>query len=207
MKKILFAMTVLFAAQAFAAVGWVRPNPPAIRWFGKPEYVDLYDIRHWSPTDAQCVEAGWVACEYGGNPADAVLDYSATPPLRDMTQEELDARDAAQAAAQAEAEAHANDPVRFDNGIVSGNGFVYIPATPGGSNGWVVAVTTNGDLLTSHWYGSPTSTVSEIVSDLTNRAARLQTKKNAAKAAKAKGNGTPALQARIAALEALLGVE
>jgi len=122
MKKIIpFAFIVLFATQAFAAVGWVRPNPPAVRWFGKPEYVDLDGIRHWSPTDAECVEAGWVACEYGGNPADAVLDYSATPPLRDMTQDELDARAAAQAAAQAQADAEAAAqaglPAVFPNGI------------------------------------------------------------------------------------------
>jgi hypothetical protein len=195
MKKIVpFALVVLFAAQAFAAVGWVRVDPPAVRWFAKPDYVDLDGIRHWTPTDAKCVEAGWVACEYGGNPADAVLDYSATPPLRDMTQDELDARAAAQAAAQAEAEAEANLPQVFPTGIAVID-----------ENGHHVELLPTGDGLPVIGAQVSNSPLTKDQRDELKAAMKAAVAARKAEAAAAKKSGK--LQRRIEALEAMLGVE
>lgn len=154
MKKILaFALFALFTAQALAAVGWVRVDPPSVRWFGKPDFVDLDGVRHWSPTDAQCVEAGWVACEYGGNPADAVLDYSATPPLRDMTQEEMDARAADQAEAQAERDRQAALPTVYTNGVEV-PWVVFLDAT-NRQRGIAMELTTNNVPIYYEFHASP----------------------------------------------------
>ena len=51
-------------------------------------------------------------------------------------------------------------PTTFDNGIIAP--LWYAPSTPDASNGWVVAVTPDGTLDSAHWYGSPTSHVTEI---------------------------------------------
>lgn len=201
MKKILaFTLFALFAAQALAAVGWVRVDPPSVRWFGKPDFVDLDDVRHWSPTDAQCVEAGWVACEYGGNPADAVLDYSATPPLRDMTQEEMDARAAEQAQAEADAAAQATLPQTFPTGIAVTNAAGHwVKFIPDGTN--VVAQT-----LAIQVSQSPLDP--EVAAQMEAEAIAAHGAKKAAKKAKrdsargkaGKANGVPALREAFAEL-------
>ena len=126
---------------------------------------------------------------------------------RQQTAAEIQARADARAAAQAAADAAALAPAEFDNGIVVKNGIIYLPAVPGASNGWAVAVSTAGDLLTTHWYGSPTSTVSEIEADIGAQAADKAAKRAAIRAAKERGSGLGALAARVAALEAERGVE
>ena len=107
MNRFVFAF-VLFAAcaSALAETAWVRRDPPHVEWFGKPSYVDVPGVgRVWNPFAEMCLANGWEAFEYGGVPGDAVLDYSAPVAVRDMTQDELDARAAANAEAQAAAEA------------------------------------------------------------------------------------------------------
>ena len=201
MKKILaFTLFALFAAQALAAVGWVRVDPPSVRWFGKPDFVDLDDVRHWSPTDAQCVEAGWVACEYGGNPADAVLDYSATPPLRDMTQEEMDARAAAEAAAQAEAEAQATMPQMSVTGYAAPNeAGHWVKFVPAGTN----VVTEMLGIQISHSPPDPETAAlleADGLAAYSARKAAKKAKRDSARGKAGKANSVPALREAFAEL-------
>lgn len=106
MNRFVFALVLSLAASALAETAWVRRDPPHVEWFGRPSYVDNPSVgRVWDPSDEICLANGWESFEYGGVPGDAVLDYSAPVAVRDMTQDELDARAAANAEAQAAAEA------------------------------------------------------------------------------------------------------
>lgn len=106
MNRFVFALVLSLAASALAETAWVRRSPPHVEWFGRPSYVDVPGVgRVWNPPAETCLANGWEAFEYGGNPLDAVLDYEAEAAVRDMTQDELDARQAARASEQAEAEA------------------------------------------------------------------------------------------------------
>lgn len=106
MNRFVFALVLSLAASALAETAWVRRDPPHVEWFGKPSYVDVPDVgRVWNPPAEALLANGWEAFEYGGAPGDAVLDYLAPVAVRDMTQDELDARQAARASEQAEAEA------------------------------------------------------------------------------------------------------
>jgi hypothetical protein len=75
--------------------------------------------------------------------------------------------------AAADVWALANRPV--DETIVPGNlqvsrGIILVPSTPGNTNGWALAVDAAGNVISAHWYGSPTSTVAEITSALASNA-------------------------------------
>lgn len=118
MNRFVFALVLFVACAALAETAWVRRDPPHVEWFGKPSYVDVPDVgRVWAPPAETLVANGWESFEYGGVPGDAVLDYSAPVAVRDMTQDELDARAAEQAAAQAEAEAAASLPLQSATGF------------------------------------------------------------------------------------------
>lgn len=153
-----------------ADIAYMHAPSRQTRWF-RPESVTIGSAAYASPSDGRLNEAGYALVEYDATVPfeDRVISWD-PPAIRAMTQEELSDREAQVAAEQALIAARAADPARFDNGVISGNGFIYVPATPSGSNGWVIAVSTRGDLLTSHWYGSPTSTVEEIMADLSDKA-------------------------------------
>lgn len=197
----------MLSVSAFAATAWMDPVSRQVEWY-RPAQVVLGGQAFSPPTDEQLAEA-FVVVEYpdGVERNDLVWGWEPEPFVRALTQEELDARAAAEEEAAAQEAADAERPAEFENGIVVLNGLAFFPAVPGASNGWAVAVSPDGDLLTSHWYGSPTSTVSEIVADLSHKAVRQKKKKEAIRAAKAKGNGNQAILERLNALEAERGIE
>lgn len=208
MKKTALVLFLFLAAgPAFAATAWMDAAAREVHWF-RPGQVTLGGQAFSPPTDEQLAEA-FVVVEYpdGVERNDLVWGWAPEPFIRAMTQEELDARAAAEEEAAAQEAADAERPAEFENGIVVLNGLAFFPAVPGASNGWAVAVSPDGDLLTSHWYGSPTSTVSEIVADLSRKAVRQKEKKEAIRAAKVKGNGNQAILERLKALEAERGIE
>ena len=184
MKKYMLAILVVVCGSAFAAPV-VGPSGERFDagWPDRVIGLDGHPID--SPSEETCVSLGYSLAS-----DEQISAWAAQDEVEQAAQAELDAA-----------------PERFDNGIVSGNGLVFLPATPGGSNGWAVAVDTNGNLISSHWYGSPTSTVAEIRADLAAKSQSNAALRAAARAAKAMGGGLPAQAARLNALEAMLGVE
>lgn len=130
------------------------------------------------------------------------VTYNATPAMcaaagwRYATQAEIDAKASAEAAAQAEAEAQATLPQVFPTGIaVTNSAGHWVEFVPDGTN--VVARTLAIQISQSPL--TPEQREAMKAAAMAEREAKLAE----AKAAKQKGN----LQGRIAALEALLGVD
>lgn len=206
MKKTAFALCLFLAASASAATLWFDAPNHEISWF-RPDVVadPATKQKYGNPSDGTLAACGWLWLEYEDCPLDERLwGWEPEPWVRRMTQEERDVRDAE---VEAQAEAERIRPAEFSNGIVVLNGIAYFPSVPGASNGWAVAVSPDGDVLTSHWYGSPTSTVSEIVADLTSKAKDKKKLMAAIEEAKAKGKGLAALAERVSALEAAAGAK
>ena len=210
MKKTAFALCLLAAASASAATLWFDAPNRGISWL-RPDVATHPETKQEfkNPSDGTLAACGIVQVEY----EDCDFKYrlwgwEPAPWVRRMTQEERDERDARDVEAEAQAEAERHRPAEFSNGIVVLNGIAYFPSVPGGTNGWAVAVSPDGDVLTSHWYGSPTSTVSEIVVDLTEKAKIKRRQREAIRTAKAKdkGNKLQDLANRVTALEAERGV-
>ena len=195
MKKTVFALVLFAACAALAETAWVRRDPPHVEWFGKPSYVDVAGGgRIWSPSDETCLADGWEAFEYGGNPHDAVLDYSAPVAVRDMTQEELDARAAEQAAAQAESDRLAALPVVYTNGVEV-PWLVFLDST-NRQKGVAMELTEAGDQLFYVFHASPVDWA-RVKSNRAAAHARLAARKEAVEGVKRKGasaNSVPALR-------------
>lgn len=110
MKKIA-AICILAAAQAYAGTAWVNVAARKVNWYQHPQIVQVEGrtvslAPVLTPSAlAYLAAAGWTAIEYDCHPTDAVLDYDAVPPIRCMTPAELEAREAARAEAEAQAEA------------------------------------------------------------------------------------------------------
>ena len=112
MKRMLWFFVCVLATGALARTVWVLPSEERVRWWAPPDRAADETGQEWlEPTPSKLVECGWVGCEVGDAvPMDCVVDFSADPPVRRMTQQELDDRAAAEAAAQAEAEALRGPP-------------------------------------------------------------------------------------------------
>lgn len=205
MNRFVFAFVLLAASAALAEAAWVRRDPPRVEWFGRPSYVDVPGVgRVWDPEPATLLANGWEAFEYGGNPLDAVLDYSAPVAVRDMTQDELDARAAAQAEAQTNAEYQATLPVPMPTGVEV-PWVVFLDAT-NRTKGIAMELTTNNVPIYYEFHASPVDWA-KVDSNRTAAIAKRDLRVQAVKNAKSQGGGLAALGARVAALEAMLGVE
>lgn len=205
MKKTVFALVLLAACAALAETAWVRRDPPHVEWFGKPSYVDVPVVgRVWNPPAETCLANGWEAFEYGGSPDDAVWDPAAPVAVRDMTQEELDDRAAAQAAAQAESARLAALPVLYTNGVEV-PWVVFLDST-NREKGIAMELTTNNVPIYYEFHASPVDWVkvhSNRAAAMSKWEARIQAVKNA----KSQGGRLAALAERVAALEAMHGAE
>ena len=202
MKKTLAILAVLLAAQAYAETAWVNVGLRKVNKFQHPQTVIVEGRAVSLPavlTDsalAYLAAAGWVAYEYDCPAADTLLDYDAVPPFRCMTAQELADREAARAAEQAAAEAAASLPAQFPTGIATTNAAGHwVEFVPDGTN--VVAQTLAIQVSNSPL--TPEQREAMKAAALADREA----KKAAASFAKKRGN----LQERIAALEALAGIE
>ena len=197
MNRFVFAFVLFAACAALAETAWVRRDPPHVEWFGRPSHVDVPGVgRVWNPPAETLLANGWESFGYGGVPGDAVLDYSAQAAVRDMTQAEIDARATRQAAEQAAAEAAATLPAQFPTGIATTNAAGHwVEFVPDGTN--VIAQTLAIQVSQSPLTQEPRAEMKAAA--LADREA----KKAAASFAKKRGN----LQERIAALEALQGIE
>ena len=197
MKKPICILALLTAAaESFAATAWVNASARQIWWHSKPEIIVVEGRKVSLPTDAALADSGWTAIEYDCHPTDAVLDYDAVPPIRCMTPAELEAREAQRQADQAAAEAAATLPATFPTGIaVTNEAGHWVEFIPDGTN--VVCETLA--IQISHSPLTPEQR-NQMRQDAV---ATREAKRAEAKAAKKNGK----LQDRIAALEALLGVE
>ena len=199
MKKLLAILAILAAAQtAQAATCWMNTITQRILWDGRPSVVVVNGITYSGyPTDANLAAAGWVLKEYDDSPFEnRVWGWEPDAWVRAMTSEEISARDAADAAAQAEAEAQATLPATFPTGVaVTNDAGHWVEFLPDGTN--VVCET-----IAIQISASPLDPATRNAMRQSAIASR-ESKKQAAKNAKSSGN----LQDRIAALEALLGVE
>lgn len=102
-----FVFVLMLATACLARTVWVYPPEERVRWYAPPDRaVDAYGQEWLDPSPAKLSECGWVGCEVGdAAPMDCVVDFSAEPPVRPMTDQELDAREAARLEAEAQAEA------------------------------------------------------------------------------------------------------
>lgn len=119
MKRTAAILFLLATIAAQARPVWVYPPEERVRWYAPPDRaVDAYGQEWLDPSPAKLSECGWVGCEVGdAAPRDCVVDFSAEPPVRPMTDQELDAREAARAAEQAAAEAAASLPLQSATGF------------------------------------------------------------------------------------------
>lgn len=148
--KILLALSLvaLLATTAFSGdTAWYNVGTQTVQW-QRPAYVDLNGSRYYPPTSAQLELAGWASVALECQWTDTVTDWAASPPVRCMTEQELAARAAEEAAAIAEAEEAALTPVDFPNGIA-------LPAQTSGAPYFGVLADSDGDLVTFEAHASP----------------------------------------------------
>lgn len=209
MKRCVFVLVLLAVAGAAADTAWIRRAPPHVEWFGKPLYIDvLAEVspgvfltqRLWDPSDAVCRSNGWESYEYGGVPDDAVWDPAVPVAVRDMTQEELDARAADRAAAADAAVGLAGPPPEVfvpaldDAGNVVGSARLVVRAAT-----WDLIPLTNSASPQRAWLVQSNEYVGKV--------AKMDARRNGIREAKAKGNKLEAVSERVDALEANAGVE
>jgi len=200
MKK--FAATVLaalFSASAFAATAYMDAVSKQVSWFRPDRAVDPVTEQEFAnPSDGTLVACGFVLVEY----EDCDFKYrlwgwEPSPWCRAMNAAERQAVDDAEAKAEAEAAAYASpQPV------------VLVPRVDGSltnivGESQIIVDAATGEVLAVDDTGSPKHTLAQKQAQFAaNEAAKAK-----AKTAKAKGNGLPALAERVAALEALNGIE
>ena len=206
MKKTVFAIVLLAACAAFAETAWIRRTPPHVEWFGKPSYIDVQDLgRVWNPPADLLLASGWEAFDYGGVPDNAVWDPAATVAVRDMTQQELDDRQAARDAERAERDRQAALPAIYTNGVEV-PWVVFLDAT-NRTKGIAMELRTNGVPIYYEFHSSPVDWA-RVDSNRAAAIAKWDLKVQNIKNAKSQGGGLAALGARVAALEAAVaGVE
>ena len=201
MKKTAFALCLFLAASASAATLWFDAPNHGISWI-RPDVATHPATKQsfGNPSDATLSACGWTWLEYEDCPLDERLwGWEPEPWVRRMTQEERDARDAEAEAAEAQAEAlkgpdpEVKVPVLDDAGNAIGTARLVVRASQ-----WVLMPLTNSMSPQRHWV--------EQQAEFTGRSVEMDTTKDRIKAAKSKGNGTPAVLGRLSALEAAFGV-
>lgn len=107
MKRTAAILFFLAAIAAQARPVWVHPPTETVRWWSPPDaVVDANGQRWLGPSAAKMESCGWIICEIGEAAVDdCAVDFAAVPPVRPMTDQELDAREAARLETEAQAEA------------------------------------------------------------------------------------------------------
>ena len=203
MKKIVFAcIAALISATAFAATAYMDTVSRQISWTRPDKAVHPETKQEFkNPSDGTLAACGIVQVEY----EDCDFKYrlwgwEPSPWCRAMNAAERQAVDDAEAQAQAEAAAMAGpDPELFvpaldENGNKVGTARIVVRAAT-----WELVPLTNSMSPQRHWV--------EQQAEFTGRSVEMDTTKDRIKAAKGKGNGLKELAARVAALEALNGIE
>ena len=201
MKKIVFAcIAALISATAFAATAYMDTVSRQISWTRPDKAVHPETKQEFkNPSDGTLVACGFVIAEYEDCPHTYRVVSWDPPSVRAMTQDERDIADAASAAFAAEAAALSGPPpevfvpVLDDAGNAIGTARLVVRASQ-----WVLMPLTNSMSPQRYWV--------EQQAEFTGRSVEMDTKKDRIKAAKSKGNGTPAVLERLSALEAAFGV-
>ena len=201
MKKLLSIIAFIAAGNALAATCWMDTNKRNVLWIGRPDKIEVGNVIYVGPSDDLLAAAGWVQMSYEDCvPEDRVWGWEPEAWARKMTQEEMEARDAEQAAEQAEADAQASLPLMNGAGFASTNAAGHwVKFIPSGTN----EVTDALAVQISH---SPPDPV--VAAQMEAAAiAKYNANMNVAREAKKKGNGLAALAERVSALEAFSGIE
>lgn len=198
MKRTAAILFLLAAIAAQARTVWVYPPEGRVRWWVPPDRAADETGQEWlEPTPSKLVECGWIACEVGDAPPnDCVVDFDATPPVRALSQVELDERASQQAQAEAEASQFPTPevivPVLNADGEPTGTARLLVDDL--------------GNLVVVTDTASPRRPAKVQLAEFKTKrmahAARLEVVRVAA----AKGGGLPELRARVEALEALHGI-
>lgn len=117
MKKLSFLLALFSSSACLAATAWVHPAIRQVFWGGPPPRVSLAsgETRD-NPDFVFMARAGIYLFEYNCPQTNCIVDWSAVPAVRAMTQDELDAR-AAQDASDASNQAYqATLPLLLPNG-------------------------------------------------------------------------------------------
>lgn len=151
MKRTAAILFILAAIAAQARPVWVYPPTETVRWWAPPDaVVDANGQRWLDPTASKLTECGWHLCEIGNAAVnDCVVDFNATPTVRPMTDQELDAREAARLETEAQAEAAATLPIQSATGFaVLDNDGHWVELEPTGDGLPVIGVQISNSPLT-----------------------------------------------------------
>lgn len=118
MKKLVALLVFALAATAFAGdTAWYNTDTQTLQW-QRPARVTVNGTDYGpNPHPDLVVAAGWQSLALDCAWTDTVTDWEESPPVRCMTQAEIDARAAQQAQAEAEAEAAATLPLQSATGF------------------------------------------------------------------------------------------
>ena len=109
MKRLLATIAIFAAGNAIAASCWMDTNKRNVLWIGRPDKIEVGNVIYVGPSDDLLAAAGWVQMSYEDCvPEDRVWGWEPEAWARKMTQEEMEARDAEQAEAEAQASQYAD---------------------------------------------------------------------------------------------------
>ena len=152
--KRLIALLALLAAPAFAATAWMHLPSSQVSWF-RPASCTIGGRSYKPPTDAQLVEAGYLAVEFDdvyGDLRYRVVSWN-PPAIRAFTPAEKAAADKADAEAVAQAEYEASLPRAEPTGIEV-PWVVFLDAT-NRAKGIAMELTTNNVPIYYEFHASP----------------------------------------------------
>ena len=103
MRKLIAIVAILVAGQALAATCWMDTINHRVNWVSRPDVVEMDGVRYTGYVpDEMLAAGGWVQVTYDDcDLRDRAWGWAPSPWARKMTTEEIAARDAADAAAQA----------------------------------------------------------------------------------------------------------
>ena len=207
MKKIAALVFLLAAPAAPAAetTAWMHLPSSQVSWF-RPSSVTIDGRSYKPPTDEQLVEAGYLAVWF--DDVYGALRYRVVswdpPSIRAFTPEEKAAADDADAEAAAQSEYRNSLPVPMPTGVEV-PWVVFLDAT-NRQKGIAMELTTDNVPIYYEFHASPVDWA-KVDSNRAAAIARWDAKVRDIKNAKSQGGGLAALAARVAALEAMYGVE
>lgn len=200
MKKVLALAFLMSVVSAPAETCWVNAVLRTHRWSRPPAVLAPWGEYRDAPGDEFLARCNWFPYEVGCSSGDSVVDYAAVPPVRCLSEQELSDRAAAELAAQEAAAAMAGPapeifvPALDDEGNLVGTARLVVRAAT-----WELVPLTNS--------ASPQRAWEVQLAEFKGKIGKSDARKDAIRAAKAKGNGVNALDERVGALEAASGVE
>lgn len=150
MKKLVALLVFALAATAFAGdTAWYNTDTQTLQW-QRPARVTVNGTDYGpNPHPDLVVAAGWQSLALDCAWTDTVTDWEESPPVRCMTDQELDAREAARLEAEAQAEAAATLPIQSATGFaVLDNDGHWVELEPTGDGLPVIGVQISNSPLT-----------------------------------------------------------